>query len=236
MAEHAAKEPTMEEILASIRQIISEGNEPGKTANRPEAHQSATEDLSEDGSYDDDFDLSELLGEDAQAESEEGHLLSVDELLGADDLDYSDLEDLDETGDKSPAKETLSEDAHPEPQVELDDVFNDADDFDELLGEVEAIAAETAPVYEAYTRPPSEPEPKANMTQPQARMTSSALVSQSASQEPVAGGHTIEGMVSALMQPIIKEWIDANLPTIVERRVEAEINQIAGKVIAALRE
>ena len=52
----------------------------------------------------------------------------------------------------------------------------------------------------------------------------------------LAGNSTLEGLVSELMKPVIKEWIDANLPNIVERRVEAEINQIAAKVISALRD
>ena len=40
-------------------------------------------------------------------------------------------------------------------------------------------------------------------------------------------GQTIEGVVRELLKPMLKEWLDRNLPAIVESRVEAELERIA---------
>ena len=37
---------------------------------------------------------------------------------------------------------------------------------------------------------------------------------------------TLEGFVSAMLKPMLKEWLDLNLPNIVQRSVEAEIARI----------
>ena len=39
--------------------------------------------------------------------------------------------------------------------------------------------------------------------------------------------NTLEGLVRELLKPMIKEWLDANLPSIVEEKVEAEVQRIA---------
>jgi cell pole-organizing protein PopZ len=38
---------------------------------------------------------------------------------------------------------------------------------------------------------------------------------------------TVEGVVRELLRPMLKEWLDKNLPAIVEARVEAELERIA---------
>jgi cell pole-organizing protein PopZ len=40
-------------------------------------------------------------------------------------------------------------------------------------------------------------------------------------------GQTVEGVVRELLKPTLKEWLDHNLPAIVEARVEAELERIA---------
>lgn len=40
------------------------------------------------------------------------------------------------------------------------------------------------------------------------------------------GGPTLEDMVRDEMRPLLKEWLDANLPTLVERLVQAEIERV----------
>ena len=42
-----------------------------------------------------------------------------------------------------------------------------------------------------------------------------------------APGQTVEGVVRELLKPMLKEWLDRNLPSIVEARVEAELERIA---------
>lgn len=38
---------------------------------------------------------------------------------------------------------------------------------------------------------------------------------------------TVEGVVRELLKPMLKEWLDKNLPAIVEARVEAELDRIS---------
>ncbi|MDX2275419.1 MAG: DUF2497 domain-containing protein [Hyphomonadaceae bacterium] len=40
-------------------------------------------------------------------------------------------------------------------------------------------------------------------------------------------GQTVEGVVRELLKPMLKEWLERNLPAIVEARVEAELERIA---------
>ncbi len=41
------------------------------------------------------------------------------------------------------------------------------------------------------------------------------------------GGETIEDMVRAMLKPILQEWLDTNLPNIVERLVEEEVRRLS---------
>ncbi len=41
------------------------------------------------------------------------------------------------------------------------------------------------------------------------------------------GGRTLEDMVIELMRPLLKDWLDQNLPPLVERLVQREIERIA---------
>ena len=43
------------------------------------------------------------------------------------------------------------------------------------------------------------------------------------------GETSLEGMVREMLRPMMAQWLDANLPGIVERMVKAEISRIAGK-------
>lgn len=40
-------------------------------------------------------------------------------------------------------------------------------------------------------------------------------------------GQTVEGVVRELLQPMLREWLDTNLPAIVEAKVEAELDRIS---------
>lgn len=40
------------------------------------------------------------------------------------------------------------------------------------------------------------------------------------------GGKTIEDLVKEMLQPMLKEWLDKNLPPMVERYVEREISRL----------
>ncbi|WP_084419255.1 DUF2497 domain-containing protein [Henriciella litoralis] len=48
-----------------------------------------------------------------------------------------------------------------------------------------------------------------------------------ATPEASADPNTLDGLMRELLRPMIKEWLDANLPGIVERKVEEEVQRIA---------
>jgi cell pole-organizing protein PopZ len=45
----------------------------------------------------------------------------------------------------------------------------------------------------------------------------------------VAGSDTLEGLVRELIKPMLRDWLDANLPQIVEAMVAREITRITGR-------
>jgi uncharacterized protein len=45
------------------------------------------------------------------------------------------------------------------------------------------------------------------------------------------GGPTIEDLVRAELRPLLKQWLDTNLPGMVERLVRAEIERVVGRVV-----
>lgn len=45
------------------------------------------------------------------------------------------------------------------------------------------------------------------------------------------GGPTIEDMVREEIRPLLKAWLDANLPALVERQVRVEIERVIGRAI-----
>ena len=45
----------------------------------------------------------------------------------------------------------------------------------------------------------------------------------------VENARTLEGLVREMLQPMLRSWLDGNLPTLVERLVLVEIERIAGR-------
>ena len=49
--------------------------------------------------------------------------------------------------------------------------------------------------------------------------------------EPEAAENTLEGLVREMLRPMLKDWLDANLPTLVEGMVAKEIARITGRAL-----
>lgn len=185
------REPSMEEILASIRQIISEdGDEtPGKAADaaEPEPPAPAAEPL----------DLTHVVNEDG----------SVTDLT------------------------------QPEPAAEAG-LAPSPDAFGEPVAPpAEEAAVEPLPEAEPAPIEPPSAAPQAPVSAPEQQLVSPdrAEAVQSAlgllsSQTRVRGQAdpaTLEGLVTEMLRPLLKEWLDANLPGLVERAVREEIERIS---------
>lgn len=197
-AADAQAEPTMEEILASIRRIISEDD---STAPAAEAAPVAEPDFGDEV-----LELNEPVMEMPETVSP--------------DFDFDDLPVDDEP--EVALEEIIVEDRVEEPEPEP------------VAPPPAPVAA--APMPEPVYMPAPEPEPspfpfdQGLVSNPIADKTSSVfakLAPNTTLPGMFISGNTVEAMVGELIKPMLKEWLDANLPRIVEEKVEAEVARIA---------
>lgn len=102
--------------------------------------------------------------------------------------------------------------------TELEEDFAEADDLSDLDSEDDA--AGDAPLITDTV--------SASMRDNFAAL--SMLSAPGAPPQIVRSGETsLEGLTRELLRPMLADWLDANLPDMVERMVKAEISRIAGK-------
>ncbi|MBV9993865.1 MAG: DUF2497 domain-containing protein [Caulobacteraceae bacterium] len=187
MSEQAtAPEPTMEEILASIRRIISEDDAPEGEAPAAAAPESPAP--------------------------------------------------------ESPALEAAAPAAAPEPEPAPVAAQAPEEDVLELTQRIEA-AGETVGDIAAYPAREPEPAPRpapAPAPPPKAADEEETLVSETSAMAAASAftnltaaialppaGRTLEDLTRDLLRPMLKDWLDANLPRIVEAKVAEEVERIA---------
>jgi hypothetical protein len=188
----------MEEILASIRRIISEDEAPAKAEELPipppeplpppppEPSMSSSEPT---GSWDSGGSLGEARGDAAFSGSSEPHRLNLPE----DDEDDGDLEltqRVETHGDLDVVAPTIT----PEPELPPAPPLPPGEGL--VSDPVAAVAAATF-----------------------SKLTSDLLVPHS--------DRTLEDVVRDLLRPLLQSWLDENLPGIVQQAVEAEVERIA---------
>ncbi len=161
----------MEEILASIRRIISEDDAPAEEG----AAEAAPEAVAEESSY-------EEYTPDTSADDDAGgeDVLELTEPLDAPVESHGDLDVY-----------TPSAAAAPEPELPP------VSDTERLVGDHAAAAA------------------------------ASAFTSLSAAITMPKEGRTLEDVVREMLRPMLKVWLDDNLPRIVEAQVAQEVERIA---------
>ena len=115
----------------------------------------------------------------------------------------------------------------------------DADD--EVLELNEAVAEERAtpapmPIGAPDAPPVPGPKPVSRSPEPilsdrTAEATRGPLeaLSRMIVKPEVAGSDTLEGLVRELLKPMLREWLDENLPQVVEAMVAKEISRITGR-------
>lgn len=206
MTDQTAQEPTMEEILASIRRIISEDDAPAETAAAPEPE--ADPEI---------VDASPAMMDETPSVQEPA--ASDDDVLEL--TDRYDAPEAEHIGDLDVAA--------PEPAYE-------PQPFPETPAVSESVFE---PVVEAQTpEHPSWPTPAGDsiVGDNAASSAASAFAGLAASlrqPEPAAAaftggsGPTIDDLARQLLRPMLKEWLDANLPAIVEAQVRKEVERIA---------
>lgn len=182
MSDQSSQEPTMEEILASIRRIISEDDAPAEpAAEEAPAAEVEPEPLPEPEPTPD-------FGGDAE------DVLELTDPIAPEPEMEAPLESVGDIDVYSPPP------AEPEPAIEPPPAvpsFNREEAADNLVGETAASAA------------------------------ASAFGSLSSALLMPKDGRTLEDVVRELLRPLLKEWLDQNLPRIVETKVEEEVQRIA---------
>lgn len=194
---------SMEDILKSIKNIIAEeSDEPAAKA----------DDVTEDE--------------------------ETDEVPGSDVLELTEV--VDDEADDAVSAEALEADESPAVKKDLDVL----DQIDEAVGsketakeepEQEAPVAAPAPKKETPAQVGGSPgDPMLSEEAAAAARASVDKLKQSTEPPPVkttpiadfASGNTVEGIVASMLRPMIKEWLDTNLPAIVERVVQEEIKRL----------
>jgi len=92
----------------------------------------------------------------------------------------------------------------------------------------EAVPAKTVPPQPAYEPPPAESPPASQ--QMLSRSTVSAVESAFNSLAHTVlsnNARTLEDLVKEMLRPMLKSWLDDNLPGLVERIVKAEIERVS---------
>ena len=165
-------EPSVDEILASIKKVIARDNRAGAAEER---RQRETEGVT------DSLVLEEELEEDVLDLAE-----SAEELVTADEQDQE-------------QEHELNHEYEPEPEPEEE-------------REVPLLTANA----------------QANMRESLAAL---AMLSEPGAQPQIvrSGETSLEGLTRELLRPALSEWLDKNLPPLVERMVAAEISRIVGK-------
>jgi cell pole-organizing protein PopZ len=180
MSETTSQEPTMEEILASIRRIISEDDAPPA-----EGEEAAPAEAS-----------AAVIAAEPEPESEPEPTAAEPEPVAA---------------------------AEPEPAPPAEEEALELTEKVETHGDLDVIPTPAA-------EPVSEPAPaalEALVSERASNAAASAFGQLSAAILMPHGDRTLEDVVRELLRPLLQQWLDANLPAIVQQTVEAEVERIA---------
>ncbi|MEO1151791.1 MAG: DUF2497 domain-containing protein [Pseudomonadota bacterium] len=224
---NAQPEPSMEEILASIRRIISEDEEqhPGVDRSGLDAPQATASTVvpSEAASDDEGGEPAEAISEQDAALT---RMLDMAEARRSGGTDSDDRE----MPNSGPSLVDLSalaeEDGHKDNTQEDDDtiVVAEIDDHDEAHDELST--EDVKMVKQQATAVQETREDIVDSTT--AKAASAAFGSLTRSVRMADGeGQTLEAIVTEMMRPMVKEWLDTNLSRIVEEKVEYEVQRLA---------
>lgn len=219
----ASAEPSMEEILASIRRIIADEPDAKEEAPKPAPVKAAAPKPEV-----------EIMAEPAVE----------DEHISEEDLDKLFAQSADD--DEEPEMDVDDADEGEEPEVlDLADAMVDEAEPLELVeglkdDEAEVAFAEPEPAPPRRTEPPKADMPRSRPApEPEHEILDESLVSAAASASVqsafghlshtvlAANARTLDDLVKEMLRPMLRAWLDENLPVIVERLVRAEIERVS---------
>lgn len=218
--ESTQQEPTMEEILASIRRIISEDGEEGAQA------------ADVNGQHD------PSGAEPVQpAPMEEPQPLHASSGNGSADVLELTQVLADEASTPAPANDPVAEDVQPTPEPVQPEPVAQAT-FEQPQERREDPALNSTPAVRDYAD-----DDLMVVDREDEAEASNALVSADVEDATAAAfgtlgrdlaitdnpNQTLEGMVQEMMRPMLKDWLDQNLAQIVEEAVAQEVSRIAAR-------
>lgn len=235
-----APEPSMEEILASIRRIISDGEDPA--ANHPQMEaQDPDDDLEEEP-----VAVAEEGPED-HGEPEAGDVLDLTEemFVGAREevtaVPEAPAEPTPGAGNRE-ADVVFGETRKSDPPELATGFSGTQEPKENTLTDWQTATAHAAPP-QATSPQPKQPEPtkpasfedngrteaagEEAIMSPATDASVAAAFGQLATNMLGQDSRTIEDLVSELLRPMLREWLDDNLPPLVERLVKAEIERVS---------
>jgi len=207
MTDQSAQEPTMEEILASIRRIISEDDTPTPEAAAPEpeaapapepAPAAAPEPVAAAPSPAL-MDQTPSVQEPAASEEDVLELTDLYEAPASETIGDLDVSTPEPEAEPAPTAWTP-----PTPELAPTPAAAAPTGYDSLVGD--SAAASAASAFAGLAASFSKPEPVTDTG---------------------GTGPTIDDLARALLRPMLKDWLDANLPGIVEAAVRKEVERIA---------
>ncbi len=214
-------EPSIEEILDSIRQIISEDDEedvddseveqesaPEHAASAPEVAPAPSAVMAQSAVDAMDFDApmsSEPLDQsaiddmdfDAPAAEDEDDVLDLTERVGsaADEMDIDFAEEPEDEPEAMPEPEAISKPVSVEPKVEAS-------------------------------------EPQESLLTQNAESAAVSAISELVRKTAVEShGITLEDIVRTELKPLLRAWLDKNLPVVIERLVREELERVSKRVL-----
>jgi len=213
-------DPSMEEILASIRRILNDDEVPAAEA-PPAAEPAAEEPAAED-------DV--LILDDSMIVGASDSPPEVSEAEPAPPADTSDPFDFQaETFDVQASAPTASAPVASAPVASAP-----------VAPEPVTLPVEAEPPPQAMEAAPAEPmaAPVPNLLGPEAAAAAASSVGSlvrtlaaGRATQVYGGGPTLEDMVRAELRPLLKEWLDVYLPPMVERLVRIEIERVVGRCV-----
>ncbi len=213
------QEPTMEEILASIRKIISEDGGPEETPAQEEAPVVEEPPVEETPVVEE--EILELTPAD-----EADDVMELTEAMPEPEPAPAPEPEPEPTPEPEPAPEP-----EPEPEAEEDDIaFAEPEPAPELEPEVEEVveaAPEPEPEIEEATPEPEIEDDRLLSTDTE-QATSAAFGALASSMLTSSGSNrTLEDLVAQMLKPMLKAWLDENLPGVVQELVKEEIERVA---------
>ncbi|HET9903230.1 MAG TPA: DUF2497 domain-containing protein [Xanthobacteraceae bacterium] len=210
-----AQEPSMEEILASIRRIIAddEGGKPAAAVPSGEKAAAPVRPVPPPGA------------ESPRSEPAAATQSEIDTMLAEFE------EPNGETGIKAKASAERAQDNAAE-VLELTEAMrvspSPAANFQTVEPNADVVFADPPPERSA---PPPSPPPRAEdasgLMSERATAAVGAAFSSLAHTVLMQNARTLDDLVRDMLRPMLKSWLDENLPAIVERLVRAEIERVS---------